>query len=300
MTEPPNLRILRTGADEAGAYDAARLVPLLHVHIPKCAGTTLDRVMMGVVEACGRKGFHFPGTIYGQGFSGLGKREAWEVARGFRYPADWLYASGHIPFGRFPQPGAKADLVSIIRDPVSRLISMFWMGVRRHAWTAETPVEDLFKAGLFASDSMVRQLCGEVSRERALDASDVETALVNFRNVTYAGRIEDFEALLASILAAYGVPYLAYHSFQVGVPGPARDRDRLAAEFAPFMELDQAFFDLAAAGCPRRAAPEVVSIEDIAASSPILLASPHLNMGNAVSKRSAFVTTEALSHIMSL
>lgn len=298
MTNPRLPKILYTGADPSGEVDARQLTPLVHVHVPKCAGTTLDHVLMGVASACGRPGLRFPGTIYGQGFAGVEKGEAWRDAEGFRYPEGWLYASGHIPYGCFPEYGAGVHRVSIIRDPLSRLISMYRMGVRRKAWRAATPVANLFESGLFAPDSMVRQLCGERSRDRVLGEKDVETALRNFQGMTYAGRIEDFDAVLGAILAAYKIPYVAYHSFQVGESAPETADEALAEAFAPFMALDRLFFDRAAAGSIGASQTREVCLSDVAPSAPILLVSPYLTSGSGRQVTSAFVTAQRISELL--
>ena len=297
MTNQPRLRILYTGADPSGEVDTRELTPLVHVHIPKCAGTTLDHVIMGLAKACSRPGIRFRGTIYGQAFSGTEREEAWKKAEGSHYPIGWLYASGHIPYGHFPYHGGAADEVSIIRDPPSRLISMFRMGVKRGAWKATTPVKDLFDAGLFAPDSMVRQLCGERSRDRALDDRDVETAVGNFQRMKYAGRIEEFGAILGAILAAYRIPYIAYHNFQVGEPGRDQERDRLTEAFAPYMRLDKAFFDLAATNRRVSRQMQEISITDVAPSAAVLLASPLIVPENGMDIQSAFVSVESITDI---
>ena len=300
MTNLPKLKILYTGADPSVEVDTRELTPLIHVHIPKCAGTTLDHVMLGVAKAFGRPFFRFLGTIYDQGFSGTEKEEAWQKGESLHYPQDWLYASGHIPYGCFPDHGTAVHEVSIIRDPSSRLISMFWMGVRQGAWKATTPVNNLIDTGLFAPESLVRQLCGERSRDRQLDEGDLERAVDNFLGIEYAGLIEDFDTILGAILAAYKIPYVAYHSYQVGESGRDHERDRLTEQFAPFMALDQAFYDRAAASCAVPNQTREISIGDVAPNAPVLMVSPNVVSQSSQNIDSAFVDVKTLATIFGL
>lgn len=302
MRRLPPLKFLSTRAEASSAgsppepgAEAAALTRLIHIHIPKCAGTTLDHVLFGAAAAIGRDMIRFHGTIYGQGFAGLGKRESWKHAQRVDYPKDWLFASGHIPYGRFPRCREKVNEVCVIRDPLSRLTSMFQMGANLGAWSATTPIGKLFDAGLFAADSMVRQLVGETSKDRELDPRSVETALHNFENIKYAGAIDDFDSVVGSILGDFGIPYLAYHSYQIGRSIEDLEHRRLAAGFAPFMELDRLFYDRAVAigGTSNRV--RVVSIRHIAPSAPILVVSPALVSEEGTRIDSALVTVEKVA-----
>jgi hypothetical protein len=295
MRDLPKLRILCTGADSRSAIDAAR--PLLHIHIPKCAGTTLDHILAAVAKVRGRPGLRFFGTIYGQGFSGLGKEEAWKDAAGFGGAPDWLYASGHVPFGRFPRTERAPDTVCLIRDPVRRLISMFRMGARRGAWTDATPIEEIFASDLLAPDSMVRQLSGETSKDSTLGPQQVEAALRNFSSVTYRGRMEDFDAVLGAILARHGISYVAYHRFQVDRAAAAPENEPTAAAFAPYCRLDQAFFDRA--NCVFQGMPTVreISIRDVPSAAMILSVSPYLASSDGTAIGSALLDRDAVASL---
>ena len=276
---------------------AQRVVHFL-LHVPKCAGTTLDRILFAVAKAFDRPIVRFNGTIYGQPFAGTDKKsEAWKTAGATGYPPNWLYASGHIPFGHFPPPEVRPNVVSIIRDPVPRMISMYRMGIARGAWSGTTPVKDLFEAGLLAANSMVRQLSGETSGAEVLGAAHVDEAKRNFERLNYSGRIQDFDNILGSILADYELPYIAYHSFQIGEPVDDAERDRLASALAPFVELDQALYDRVDVDRHIRRDVRQVSIKDISPSAPVLLVSPHLVSSNAESDGWAFVTAEQLGEL---
>lgn len=298
MFNPHQIKILRTGAHVSKAANADKLTPLVHIHVPKCAGTTLDEVLLGTADAWERPGFRFYGTIFGQGFSGRNKAETWKEAAGFEYPQDWLYASGHIPYGRFPAHGCRVNEVCIIRDPLSRLISMFNMGVDRHAWSATTPIRTLFETGQLVSNSMVRQLSGETSADCRLESRHLEAALRNFENVKYRGRMEAFDLILGAILADFAIPYVAYHSFQVRESVNDLQRDHFAADFSPYMELDQIFFDRAIARCPVFDKTARVTLGQIEKSAPVLLVSPALGFINGEEIRSAYVPVEDVAQIL--
>ena len=297
MTDSSPLKILSTGAPPEGQVDFGQLVPLVHVHIPKCAGTTLDHIMIGVARGAGRPGVRLRGPIYRQGLGERGLPDAWIAAKGFQYPKDWLFVSGHIPFGCFPPYRGTANEVTLIRDPLARLISHYRMGLQRQYWGPETPIEDLFKQGLLVADAMVRQLSGEITGDKPLDAANIDLALKNFASMRYKGRVEDFDSVIGSILADYNIPFLAYHKFQMGRQIDESETARLSAVLNPYVEIDRVFFDRASANCISNSQVREASLNEIPPSAPILLVSPHLSSEAGEGLTSTFVSVETLAQL---
>ncbi len=70
--------------------------------------------------------------------------------------------------------------------------------------------------------------------------------------------------------------------------------------FAPFIRLDQAFFDHAAANCRVPRQTREISVTDIAPSAPVLLVSPYVVSDNGEPLKPAFVTAEFITNILGL
>ncbi len=245
MERKRKLTLLHTGRAAQPEVEAPGRKPLLHYHIPKCAGTTLDAILFGMAKAANRPHLRVLGSIYGQKFSGREKSDAIEQVRNLGWAKDWLYVAGHVPYGKFAPGDSAPNEIALIRDPASRLISMFKMGVARGVWSETARIRDLFGAGLLAGDSMVRQLAGEMSGTTKLTESHVGTALDNFRRIRYRGSAESFQSVVCSILADYGISYVAYENFQISDRLHLRNKSQLAREFEPYMQLDRMFFDRA-------------------------------------------------------
>lgn len=294
MKAYPKLVLLRTAAVENLSSNPNKLPPLFHLHIPKCAGTTLEEILVGLAKAKSRPYFRIPGTIYHQKFSGTGKAEACESIGKLIVPPNWLCASGHVPYGIFPTDASSVNQVTMIREPLTRYLSLFRMGVRRGVWSSSTPVQQIFKSRYLVEDSMVRQLAGVASGETRLSEEDVEKALRNYESITYKGTLEEFENVAGSILSDYGIEFIAFHRFQVDSMQDDIDGSRLAREFAPFLQLDQMFFERAK-NISRQETRRFTRIEmdEVPPKSWILLVTPFLYQNNQ-QIRSAFIDVEGL------
>ena len=104
-------------------FDATGHV-LIFTHVPKSAGTSLDHVLSGMAAVRGLRFRRAMGTLYGI-FPGAGKGDA---------PADFAHlqsdvlerldiVSGHLPFGGHARLTHPAFYMTILREPMARLVS---------------------------------------------------------------------------------------------------------------------------------------------------------------------------------
>jgi len=270
MPNEPALTILRASPKTNSMIK--ELPALMHVHVPKCAGTLFDHLIIALADAYGRTAHRFSGTIYGQQFAGKGKQDARTQVANFAFPAKWFYASGHLPMGSFPASGDPYRTIAILREPLARQLSMFEMGVARGFWSATATIDELMTNGWMSANSMVRQLSGETDARIPLGAEHLDRALQNFRQLSYRGLIDRFDEILTAIMQDYGVPYLAYQrplSPKVSIP----DRDALKKSTLKYLDLDLEFFGRAAREVSTASKMPVTSVADIPAGSKILVAS---------------------------
>lgn len=180
---------------------------VVFTHIPKAAGTTLDRLLKGVGMVNQLPWKRAYGTVYDQ-YLGEGKRESladfleWKEAA--RQKVRIL--TGHVPFGIHEHLPRKAKYVTILRDPVSRTVSHYKMGISRGGWSADDSMESVFERGGLVSDVQVRMLAGVVSAEETVTQQTLDTALENLSQhymlVGFSNTFNEFTSLLLGYLGA--------------------------------------------------------------------------------------------------
>lgn len=280
MIKNRKLTLLHTGRAEQPCVDTPELKPLLYYHIPKCAGTTLDYILLGLANTTKRPYLRASGVIYNQKFAGREKTDALEKIKNLEWPRNWFYASGHIPYGKFAPADSASNEIAMIRDPASRLISMFGNGVRRGAWAEDARIKDIFDAGLLVADSMARQLAGEISATAKLSEEHVEMALENYKRIKYKGPVENFESVVCSILADYGVSYVAFQNLQVGGQMHLANESQLVKEFEPYLKLDEMFFHRASNEVRQKANGFMeINVDDLPPDSRVLCVTPNHYVG---------------------
>jgi hypothetical protein len=105
---------------------------LIHLHIPKTAGTSLN----SMVQHCFRSDEVFDSTIDGNElYNGLGLATYEYCRRRLdAYAPDDLqrirYATGHVPMGLHRALGRSAKYYTVIRHPVDRVISDFFFRIQ--------------------------------------------------------------------------------------------------------------------------------------------------------------------------
>lgn len=204
---------------------------LVFTHIPKAAGTTLDYILGRIAGLRNEVRFRAKGTLYGQ-FLGQGKIEAAADLRNAN-PSDIASARflvGHVPTTAWDDiPGAAdAAFVTILRDPVDRMISHYRYGIARKGWESDASPADLTLAGQMVDNLQVRQISGCLDASEPCTDAMVDSALEILRErYAVVGFADKFDAILGALIALLGWPDVLYSAHQVGKI--AIDDDRVGA-----------------------------------------------------------------------
>jgi Sulfotransferase family len=132
MILPPDRRG-QGNADVAGLIVRQQAAPdvLIHLHIPKTGGTSLNSIVQHGFrddEVFGVEVFEHMGPELRDGL-GLATYNYCLQLRGAYHAEDWRrirYVTGHVPFGLHRAFGGKVKYFTVFRDPVDRIISDFF------------------------------------------------------------------------------------------------------------------------------------------------------------------------------
>jgi hypothetical protein len=153
------------------------------------------------------------------------------------------YLSGHFPFGIHARSRRPCFYVTLLRDPVARLLSNIRFGLDRRKWPRDTSVAALVEQGRLIDNMQTRQLAGIADRSMPCTAQTLTTALDNLRSqYAMVGVTERFDDAVKGMITLFGWPDIAYSNRQVSKAPSDPDlesRVREAAEryFAFDMEL---------------------------------------------------------------
>jgi hypothetical protein len=198
-------------------FDATGHV-LIFTHVPKSAGTSLDHVLSGMAAVRGLRFRRAMGTLYGI-FLGAGKGDA---------PADFAHlqsdvlerldiVSGHLPFGGHARLTHPAFYMTILREPMERLVSHFRFGVRRGGWPEARSFDDLFLEGHMIDNLQTRQIAGVTDPNVPCTAAVLDQALANLRgHYGIVATTDTFDSALKALIALFRWPDAAYSDRQVG------------------------------------------------------------------------------------
>jgi hypothetical protein len=211
--------------------------PLVLVHIPRTAGTTLAMILR----------HHYSGRAFHGGGNAFAGSEEIESRLGRIAAKSYVRAvSGHMTFGLADRhlPGARC--IAILRDPVERTLSHHRVlvlprstpgsavaGQRRKGLVPAglppappglTIEEALAEGGYIPDNLQTRMLCGILSPYSELPADALERAKQNLRErFAFVGTTERFDELLALLNLTLGWPTIAYKRSRVR---PGRDTRR--------------------------------------------------------------------------
>jgi len=244
MLHPSTLKHV-TGADIRWSLADRQL---LFAHIPKAAGTTMDRILVDVAKHLRKRWMRIQGTVYGQYF-GQGKPtvEATLETLNRESCAAADIVSGHLPTSLWDSflEQDRAALVTILRDPVERLLSHYRFGISRGGWTDESSLLDLAKSGAVVDNQQVRQLSGCLDPAVTCDETMLRAALKILKErYVLSATSDSFDDFLAHLITLFGWPDIIYSNFQVG--RTELDQKRLATlrqESADLNRMDLVLFD---------------------------------------------------------
>jgi len=237
------LKLATRLAGVAPAIDPSRHT-IVFTHIGKTGGTTLDHII-GAAAAVGGKRVYRPRPRRGQTI--VPSQHNQELV-----PLDAIdhdqasscdYVIGHFPFGlhtRLPRP---CLYITLLRDPVARLLSNIRFGLDRQKWTRDTSVTALVEQGRLIDNMQTRQIAGIGDRDTPCTSGTLATAIDNLRShYGVVGVTERFDDALGALITLLGWPDIAYSNRQVSHAASDPDlesRVRAAAErhFAIDMEL---------------------------------------------------------------
>ncbi|HZS63307.1 MAG TPA: sulfotransferase family 2 domain-containing protein [Xanthobacteraceae bacterium] len=227
---------------------------LIFTHVPKTAGTSLDYILIALAGARKIPFYRAMGTIYGQ-YHGAGKKESWKDFE--RWPETALaqrqcFISGHLPHGAHRRVKRPYFYVTMLRDPVSRLVSQFRFGVQRGGWTESTPMAEVIERGGIANDLQTRQIAGIMDLTTPCNADSLKQAIEHLRSeYTVVGLSSGFDETVKVLITLLGWPEIAYGNRQVSEGKPSAqivEQAEQAAKryFANDLELYAAAKEIAA------------------------------------------------------
>jgi hypothetical protein len=215
--------------------------PLLLVHLPKTAGTTLAQLMR----------YHYRGGAFKGAGNVLSRLDEAEprlqlIGRKPRVRA----SAGHVSFGLAEQVLPDATFVTILREPVARTLSQYYFLTESGNGTGLVPswldrevrgmgLDEAFERGYLVDDLQTRMLCGLVSPYDELPADALARATTNLHDrFAYVGTTERFDELLAVLNLALGWPTTAYERARENTRRPREAPDDLLPLAAERNRLD--------------------------------------------------------------
>lgn len=192
---------------------------LIYLHIPKTAGTT----MMAILK-----------QNYGTGFHRIdneGKRLKW-----IKLPEDERAAvtclTGHITYGIHEYIPGFFQYVTMLRDPVERILSLYYyVREKNHVLApllSQITLKEFVEKQVISdtNDGMVRFLAGKSEFGQIKPASgkmtidDLETAMSNLTTFTQIGFVETFNESLRKFTQEFNWNYNHYVSMLINTGRP--------------------------------------------------------------------------------
>jgi hypothetical protein len=234
MPGKPALHYVTAYADSAPAIGLATH-SLLFTHIPKTAGTTLDYILRAIAASSRIPQRRAMGTVYGH-FLGAGKGEA--MLEFGRFPEAFFrqqaFLSGHVPHGMHRVLSHPYFYVTVLREPIARLLSQYRFGIRRGGWSEKASVTELVEKGLIIDNLQTRMLAGLSDRSAPCTAETLKLAIEHLRSeYAIVGTTERFDETLKLLITLLGWPDIAYGNRQVGEGDASPDQIEQARAAIP-------------------------------------------------------------------
>ncbi len=245
------------GRDDLVALDSCEDATLVFTHIPKTAGTTLDRIISAAADCLGKSALRVAGSSDSNPLPGA--RQALASDLFGQIPDDRLanldYLSGHLPCGVHARIPRNCRYVTLLREPIARAISQHRMGPRRRCWGLDDSVGDLLKRKLIIDNPQVRQIAGECDLRAPCDELMLARAIDNLQTrYALVGTTEAFDETLQAMITWLGWPDVFYRRHQVSEDSlDAKLRERLAQQYAGINQYDARLYEFVTTHRPAHA-----------------------------------------------
>lgn len=205
---------MATGRHRNLCQKSTEIKTLIYIHIPKCAGTTMDYILK---------------ANYGAGYyrAPVGKWNKFDkVSSRFRRNIRCLV--GHFPYGLHKHLSRPCVYATMLRDPIDRLFSLykFIKSYRKHPFCKiarrKSFVEFVTESSMSdARNGMTRWLSGrpDVGSRQAMEPvteSDFELARMHLWKMPIVGFVETFDESLAMFAHMLGWKITDHETRQVG------------------------------------------------------------------------------------
>jgi len=196
---------------------AIQPVPLLFLHIPKAAGTTLSTILR----------HHYPGPAFEGGINAFRRLESAGPRLDAAARCDKLRAvSAEVTFGLATRFFANARYLTLLREPVERALSQIsYLKAGRGRGlippgkpfpAADVTLDEAIAGGYVPDNLQTRMLCGIVSPFDPLPSDALEQAKRALtESFAYVGTAERFDEFLALLNLELGWPTVPYQRKRV-------------------------------------------------------------------------------------
>jgi len=207
--------------------------PLLFLHIPKTAGSTLAQVFKA--NAPSGKYFHF-----------------WNQPRvtELHLVPDKEVIFGHFRYGiHFYMPNQTAYYATMLREPVERVISYYYFHLQdtqdpAHKFAKEHTFEEWLEESPAAQNEMTKSLSG-IRSEFYPSTETFEIAKHHLRSMRYVGLTERFDNSLALMKYYFGFKDLSYDKTKVGVKKPHDLDEKVREKIREKNRMDIELYEIA-------------------------------------------------------
>lgn len=219
--------------------------PVVFVHIPKAAGSTLNQVMLRVYKP------HEVVFLYEP-------RIAQSIEMFDRLPpaakGRLRMVVGHVGFGLHERLGRPCTYATVLRDPVDRVISYYYFVLRTPRHFLHEPAKNLGLEGFAGSDVSSKLANGQTKYLSELDGRDatrltLERAKGNLEQYfAVAGLVERFDETLVLLRRAAGwrMPYYDKANVTPDRPPKSDISESTLATIRAHNKLDLELYDWAA------------------------------------------------------